>query len=129
MRARPRLSPHQRAVIDVHACTMRHAPTRSEELLWRGALSGRRLGVVFRRQYRVGRYVADFAAPAVGLVVEVDGACHARRSAADERRDRVLERAGWRVLRLPAELVERELAVVVERVREVIVVLGVARPP
>jgi len=108
---------------------MRHAPTRSEELLWRCALSGRKLGVVFRRQYRVGRFVADFAAPAVRLVVEVDGPWHARRRAADERRDRVLERAGWRVVRLPAELVEREFAVAVERVREVLVLLGVARPP
>jgi len=96
---------------------MRHAPTRSEELLWR-ALSGRKLGVLFRRQVRIGRYVADFAAPASRLVVEVDGACHGARGAADERRDRVLERAGWRVLRVPAELVERELRVALERVRE-----------
>jgi len=96
--------------------------------LWQCALSGRKLGVVFRRQYRVGRFVAAFAAPAVRLVVEVDGACHGRHGAADERRDRVLERAGWRVVRLPAELVERELAVAVERVRDVLALLGVAHP-
>jgi len=97
--------------------------------LWHHALSGRRLGVLFRRQYRVGRHVADFAAPAARLVVEVDGAWHARRRAADERRDRVLARAGWRVLRLDAELVERELPVAVERVREAVASLSVARPP
>jgi very-short-patch-repair endonuclease len=107
---------------------MRHTPTHSEALLWHHALSGRKLGVVFRRQYRIGRYVADFAAPAVRVVVEVDGTWHARRCAADARRDRALARAGWRVVRLPAELVERELAVAVERVREVLAALGVARP-
>jgi len=110
---------------------MRHAPTRSEDLLWRSALSGRKLGVLFRRQVPLlgGRYIADFAAPAVKLVVEVDGAWHGRRRAADERRDRALGRAGWRVVRLPAELVERELAVAVERVREALEAAGLVRPP
>jgi len=96
--------------------------------LWRG-ISGRQLGVVFRRQYRIGKHVADFAAPAVKLVVEVDGLWHVRLRAADERRDRVLARAGWRLVRLPAELVERELAVAVDRVRDALEVLGAARPP
>jgi len=45
MRARFRLSLHQRSVIEAHASGMRHAPTRSEELLWR-AISGRKLGVL-----------------------------------------------------------------------------------
>ena len=117
MRARPRLSPHQRSVIEGHAFSMRHTPSRSEAILF-AALSGRKLGVLFRRQVRVGRFIADLAAPAVRLIVEVDGPWHERRRAADERRDRVLARAGWRVVRLPAELVERELGVAVERVRE-----------
>jgi len=127
MRPVTRLSPHQRSVIEGHARLMRHAPTRSEELLWRCGLSGRKLGVLFRRQYRIGKYITDFAAPAVRLVVEVDGASHVGRERADERRDRALRRAGWRVVRLPAELVERELGVAVERVRQALRLL--ARPP
>lgn len=96
---------------------MRHAPTRPEAALFE-ALSGRKLGVLFRRQVRILRFIADFAAPAVRLVVEVDGPHHAVRRAADARRDRALERSGWRILRLPAELVERELPVAVQHVRE-----------
>jgi very-short-patch-repair endonuclease len=42
-------------------------------------------------------------------VVEIDGPCHSRRVVADARRDRVLQRLGYRVLRLPAELVRCEL--------------------
>jgi very-short-patch-repair endonuclease len=129
MRTVVRVSPHRRSVIDARATLMRHAPTRSEELLWR-ALSGRKLGVVFRRQVPLlgGRYIADFAATAVKLVVEVDGAWHSRRRAADERRDRALGRVGWRVVRLPAELVERELAVAVGRVcRELEALRGAGR--
>jgi very-short-patch-repair endonuclease len=41
----------------------------------------------------------------VKLVVEVDGSSHARRAVADARRDRALARLGWRVVRLPAQLV------------------------
>jgi very-short-patch-repair endonuclease len=52
------------------------------------------------------------------LVIEVDGPYHARRQNADARRDEVLRRMGYHVLRLDAELVERELGVAIARVRE-----------
>ncbi len=77
------------------------------------------LGVGFRRQVVIGnRYVADFVAPAVKLIIEVDGAYHRQRTTADARRTRVLERLGYRVLRLDAELVLRQLPVAVAAVRE-----------
>jgi very-short-patch-repair endonuclease len=72
--------------------------------LWQ-LLRRRALGVTFRRQVPIGRYVADFLAPAARLIVEVDGGYHQRRRAADGRRDRDLNRLGYRVLRLPASLV------------------------
>jgi very-short-patch-repair endonuclease len=53
----------------------------------------------------IGRYVADFLAPARRLIVEVDGGYHEQRRVADARRDRELARLGYRVLRLPAALV------------------------
>ena len=59
--------------------------------------------------YRVADYIADFFAPSVRLVVEVDGARHALRRAADERRDHALAARGVRVLRLPASLVTTQL--------------------
>lgn len=87
------------------AQAMRLAPTTTEALLWQ-ALRGSRLGVAFRRQVPIGRYIVDFCAPSVRLVVEVDGGYHGARTAADARRDRDLVRLGYRVLRLPAEQVE-----------------------
>jgi very-short-patch-repair endonuclease len=72
---------------------MRFEPTASEAALWR-ALSGKRLGVAFRRQVPIGRYIVDFLAPSARLVVEVDGGYHARRATADARRDAALRRAG-----------------------------------
>ncbi|MGH7602927.1 MAG: DUF559 domain-containing protein [Gemmatimonadaceae bacterium] len=51
-------------------------------------MRGRKLGVEFRRQVPLlGRYVVDFFAREVGLIVEVDGGWHAELERADARRD------------------------------------------
>lgn len=107
-------------LIEAQARAMRFDQTRTEEALWR-ELRGGKLGAVVRRQYVVGRFIADFAVPARRLVIEVDGAYHAARRVADARRDRELNRRGWRVLRLPAELVAQQLGEAVARVRAALV--------
>jgi very-short-patch-repair endonuclease len=78
---------------------MRAAPTSTEALLW-AQLRGSKLGVGFRRQVVIGPYIVDFCAPSARLVVEVDGGHHAARARQDARRDRWLERQGWRVVRV-----------------------------
>jgi very-short-patch-repair endonuclease len=88
---------------------MRREPTASEARLFE-AVRGGRLGVAFRRQVAVlGRYIVDLLVPELKLVVEVDGGYHAQRERADERRDRALAAAGYRVVRVSAELVMRDL--------------------
>jgi very-short-patch-repair endonuclease len=95
---------------------MRHSQTPSESALWR-RLRGKQLGVLFRRQVVVSRFVLDFCAPSRKLVVEVDGAYHAQREAADERRDLVLQRLGYRVLRFSSDMVADFPDVVVAFIR------------
>ena len=95
----------------------RRTMTPSELRLWL-ALSARKLGVQFRREVPLlGQYIVDFCAPSARLVVEVDGACHADRRAADARRDAALGRAGYRVLRIEAQLVMQSLSEAVALVR------------
>jgi very-short-patch-repair endonuclease len=53
--------------------------------------------------------------------VEVDGGYHGERARADARRDRALERAGYRVLRLAEELVSRDIEVALARVRAAVI--------
>ena len=90
-----------------YARRMLHAPTPSEEALWQALRNGA-LGVAFKRQVPLGaRYIADFFAPSVGLVVEVDGGVHRNRHSADRRRDEKLRRLGYRVVRVDAVLVLR----------------------
>jgi len=110
-------SAQQADLLTARARLMRSSPTASERLLW-SRISGRQLGVVFRRQVPLlGRFVADFLAPAQRLVVEVDGTYHVQRGCADARRDAVLARAGYCVVRIEAELVLRDLTAAIERVR------------
>ncbi|RYZ04842.1 MAG: DUF559 domain-containing protein [Myxococcales bacterium] len=92
------------------ARSMRHSPTASEEALWQ-ALRGRALGVAFKREVPLGdRYIADFFAPSVRLVVDVDGGAHRGRGSADRRRDEWLSRRSYRVVRVEAALVLRDSA-------------------
>ena len=83
----------------------------------RNALAGSQLGVAFRRQVVVGERIVDFLAPTIKLVVEVDGGYHARARRADARRERELERLGYRVIRFTNEHVLRELESVLAEIR------------
>jgi len=87
---------HQEAVLVERAHALRQEPTVSEAGLW-AELSTGKLGVSFRRQVPVGhRYIVDFLAPTLKLVVEVDGTAHQHRGAGDARRDERLGRLGSR---------------------------------
>ena len=101
------------ARLDLFARQHRSWLADSEARLW-SALKARQLGVTFRRQVPVGgQFIADFFAPSLGLIVEVDGAYHARRQGRDARRDLKLCRCGFRVVRVSAELVLSDRAAAV----------------
>jgi len=122
MRGQSRQSLRFQQLLAERAHFARHNLTETEAILWR-QLSGKKLGVAFRRQVTVDRYILDFLAPAAKLLVEVDGRSHEFRRTADARRDRVLARLGYRVLRLPVELVRGDVA---EAVARIVTALSVA---
>jgi crossover junction endodeoxyribonuclease RuvC len=107
---------NERALLAERAAELRARATGSESRLW-AAVRARQLGVLFRRQVPIAGYIVDLVAPAARLVVEIDGGCHAERRSADARRDAVLQRLGYRVLRVDAAHVERKLGVVVQQIR------------
>ncbi len=84
----------------VRARRLRREETYAEAELW-AVLRGSALGVMFRRQHPVGRFVADFACVERKLVVELDRAVHARPDVAeaDAERTREIEACGWTVVR------------------------------
>lgn len=79
------------------ARALRHNQTPAEKCVWE-RLRDNGLGVKFRRQVPVGRYIADFACIELKLIVEIDGADHAE-SRKDEVRTKYLEDLGFKVVR------------------------------
>lgn len=117
MRARNSITNSRSWQLEQFAHRNRFALTSSEARLW-SALSARKLGVQFRRQVVLAdRFIVDFLASSVHLVVEVDGGYHVLRRHADARRDQRLQRLGYRVLRVQAELVMTDLAKAIALVR------------
>ena len=94
---------------------MRRYPTPSEQVLWQ-EIRGGRLGGRFRRQVAIGPYIVDFLAPRQKLIIEVDGGYHAQRVGADRQRQRWLERAGYRVVRVSAATVLQATAAAVRAI-------------
>ena len=92
--------------------------TEAERALWDAIRSKRLDGLRFRRQHPVGRFVLDFFCPSAKLVVEVDGPIHDRHTDQDEARTRVLETAGYRVIRFRNEEILGDLPRVLRRISE-----------
>jgi very-short-patch-repair endonuclease len=71
----------------------------------------------FAARFRLADASLTSFARAIKLIIEVDGAIHARKLGADARRDLKLRRLGLRVVRVSAELVLRDLPAAVALVR------------
>ena len=103
-------------LITLRALQHRSNLTPTEAALW-AHLRGHRLGVYFRRQVPLGRFIVDLVAPSARLIVEVDGGYHRTRQSLDTRRDLQLNRMGYRILRLEAERVRTNLQAALEQIR------------
>jgi very-short-patch-repair endonuclease len=99
---------------EVSRC-MRVAPTPAEDALWQ-RLRGSQLGVRFRRQHAIDRFVVDFVCLNARLIVEVDGSVHDDRQGEDAARERVLHSLGYCVLRFTNDQVQKEPDGVVSRI-------------
>ena len=85
------------AIQIARAGDLRVNATDVEAKLWH-AISNGQLGTKFRRQAPVLNFIADFLSNDAQLIVELDGGQHADNDA-DIRRTKMLEQAGFRVLR------------------------------
>ena len=94
---------------------LRRDMTPEEVILWQ-YLRGKRLGVTFRRQEPMGRYVADFVCYERKLVIEVDGSQHLN-SPEDRERDADMLEHGFLTLRFWNNEVRTNLSGVLERIK------------
>ena len=78
---------------------LRKEQTPAEAKLWVYLRTLREDGIHFRRQHAVGPYIADFCAPRVKLIIELDGSQHLGQEEYDTERTAFLESKGFHVLR------------------------------
>src|SRR5262245_13829853 len=106
--------------IQVKARQLRRDQTDAEQRLWARLRDRQLCGAKFRRQHPIGPFVADFCCPEGKLIVELDGGQHAQEAAADQKRSRLLEVQGYRVLRFWNHDVLGNTEAVLERIAEVL---------
>jgi type I restriction enzyme R subunit len=101
---------------------LRRDLTPAEQVLWKLLRDRRLLGVKFRRQCPINRYIADFCCRELRLVVELDGGVHLEEMQIehDLNRDGYLQSLGYTVLRFPNQAVQESPSEVLAEVTRTI---------
>jgi len=100
-----------------NAKSLRSNQTEAEARLWYHLRAHRFMGLKFKRQKPVGRYIADFVCCEQRLIVELDGGQHSEQVAYDQRRDAWLRSQGYTVLGFWNSDVMQQLEGVLEQIR------------
>src|SRR5271155_4145127 len=93
---------------------------QAEAMIWHAVQNRRCEGAKFQRQVPLGEYILDFVCFGRRLVVEIDRPSRevAEQRGADKERDGWLRDQGFRVLRLPNELVIASTELAMARIRD-----------
>lgn len=100
-----------------NAKALRANQTDAEQRLWRHLWAHRFMGLKFKRQKPLGRYIVDFVCVERRLVIEIDGGQHAEQVEYDRQRDAWLRNRGYTVLRFWNNEVLQRLEDVLEKMR------------
>lgn len=100
---------------------LRNNMTVAEKTLW-NYLKTKPMGLKFRRQHPISKYIVDFYCHALKLVIEVDGGIHNITTSleSDKVRQEYLEAEGLVFLRVTNEEIERDFASVVTKIENFI---------
>ncbi len=72
--------------------------TETEKIIWHH-IRANKLGIKFRRQHPIDKYIVDFVCIEKRLIVEIDGKVHDFQKQEDEERTCELNKIGFRVIR------------------------------
>jgi very-short-patch-repair endonuclease len=78
----------------------RKESTKAEKIIW-NLIRNKKMGIAFRRQHQIGKYIVDFISLEKKLIIEIDGGQHneERNINYDEERTMFLNSNGFKVLR------------------------------
>ncbi len=112
-----------------NAKILRSHQTEAEQRLWYHLRAHRFLGLKFKRQKPIGRYIVDFVCMEHHLIIELDGGQHAEQMAYDQQRDTWLQQQGYTVLRFWNNDVMQNLEGVLEQIRCALLLPLAPSPP
>ena len=114
--------PYARPELRLAARVLRGSMTDAEHCLWARLRRKQLDGVQFYRQRPIGSYITDFYAPAVRLVIELDGLQHlqSKQVAYDRNRTTALAAMGLRVMRFDNRRVLSQTQAVVGEILQAI---------
>lgn len=102
----------------IKARYLRHEETKAEKILWK-EIRNRKLGIKFRRQHPLDKFILDFYAPEISLAIELDGSPHKENREYDKLRTKYLESQKIKVLRFWNSDIEKNLQKVVNKIKEI----------
>ena len=97
---------------------LRNNSTKEEIILWQ-SLKQKQLGVKFRRQQPIGKYIADFVCFEKKIIIELDGGQHNKSSniEKDKMRDLFFNQNGFKVVRFWNNEIHQNLDGVIEKIQ------------
>jgi very-short-patch-repair endonuclease len=96
-----------------------------------GCLIPHRMGVKFKRQRPIYRFIVDFFSQEIGLVIEIDGNSHFNKGEYDAYRQRKIEELGYTIVRFSEGEVLQDVDAIITQLQHVVYCLKDGRqfPP
>ncbi len=90
----------------------------SEVILWHYLKGGKIFGLDFVRQKPIDNYIVDFYCPDLMLAIEIDGASHGDKIEQDEKREKILNDLGVKILHFKDRDVKKYINEVLEQISD-----------
>ena len=97
---------------------LRKDQTSAEKKLWERLRDRRLGGYKFRRQYAIGRYIADFYCSEAKLVIEVDGPIHQEQREYDDYRENEIMLRDITVIRFTNDEIDTNIDLVLKLIEQ-----------
>ena len=104
----------------VFARELRKQQTSEEMKVWEALRSRRFNNLKFRRQHDLEGFIVDFYCHSLRLAIEIDGKVHERQTEYDETRQKILEDAGYTVIRVSNDDVDNDISILLEKIKQFI---------
>ncbi len=100
---------------------LRFNTTEAEKLLWE-KLRKKQLGVRFKAQHPIDKFIADFYCHKVKLVIELDGEIYNNQKEYDLGRETEIEKFGIKVIRFANKEEINNIDDVIDKIKEYLVI-------